>query len=106
MEIQLKKGLLDVCVLAKLRNKESYGYAIISDLSPLLDISESTLYPILKRLLARGEITAEKKIHNGRIRKYYYITKQGQQTIDIFLADWPQVEAIIAFIRKEQQEHA
>ena len=50
MDIQLKKGLLEVCVLASLLQEDSYGYQLISDLSSCVEISESTLYPILKRL--------------------------------------------------------
>ncbi|GEO59141.1 PadR family transcriptional regulator [Companilactobacillus bobalius] len=99
MNPQLKKGLLDVCVLAKLRNSESYGYAIIRDLEPMIEISESTLYPILKRLLAKDAITVTKRIHNNRIRKYYKITAIGEDEITKFLNDWQNVEIIVDYIR-------
>ena len=54
MDIQIKRGLLDVCVLAAIRNEDSYGYQIIKDMKPYVEISESTLYPILKRLIVGG----------------------------------------------------
>ncbi|HIY92893.1 PadR family transcriptional regulator [Companilactobacillus sp. HBUAS56275] len=99
MNSQLKKGLLDVCVLAELRNSESYGYAIIRDLEPMIEISESTLYPILKRLLAKKAITVTKRIHNNRIRKYYKITDIGENEITEFLNDWHHVEKIVDYVR-------
>ena len=61
MDAQLKKGLLDVCVLAALRKEESYGYKIISDIAPYIEISESTLYPILKRLEGSGAVTTHSR---------------------------------------------
>ena len=57
MDAQLKKGLLEVCVLSAIREEESYGYKIISDLAPYIEISESTLYPILRRLESGGFVT-------------------------------------------------
>lgn len=102
MNTQLKKGLLDICVLAELREKESYGYAIINDLAPLIEISESTLYPILKRLLTKKAITSKSKIHNNRVRKYYQITDIGRQEIDEFVGEWDQVEKIISFIKGDE----
>ena len=59
MDIQRKKGLLDVCVLAVLRRGPSYGYKIIGEVSSCIEVSESTLYPILKRLEANGYVTTD-----------------------------------------------
>lgn len=101
MNTQLKKGLLDICVLAELERKESYGYAIIQDLEPLIEISESTLYPILKRLLKKQAIISKSQIHNNRVRKYYQITDIGRQEITDFIGDWGQVENIFRFIKGE-----
>ncbi|AUI72173.1 PadR family transcriptional regulator [Companilactobacillus alimentarius] len=101
MNPQIKKGLLDVCVLANLVESESYGYAIISNLEPVIEISESTLYPILKRLLAKNAITVTKRIHNNRIRKYYKITEIGKNEIRQFLKNWNQVEDIVDYIRRK-----
>ena len=71
MDIQLKRGLLDVCVLAAIKNEDSYGYKIIKDMSPYLELSESTLYTILKRLETAGMLTVRSVEHEGRLRKYY-----------------------------------
>lgn len=101
MNTQLKKGLLDICVLAELERKESYGYAIIQDLKPLIEISESTLYPILKRLLNKQAIISKNQIHNNRIRRYYQITDIGKQEITEFISEWGQVEKIFQFIKGE-----
>ena len=90
MDAQLKKGLLDVCVLAVLRRGESYGYKIIADVAPYIEISESTLYPILKRLESSGAVTAHSREYNGRLRKYYAITEKGQRRILEFIEANPQ----------------
>lgn len=102
MNTQLKKGLLDICVLAELEQKESYGYAIIQDLAPLIEISESTLYPILKRLMNKGSIVSKSRIHNNRVRKYYQITTTGKTEIQEFIAEWDQVESIFRFIKGDK----
>jgi len=83
-EAQLKKGLLDACVLVALETGESYGYKIIEDTWHIIEISESTLYPILKRLEAGGLLTVQSREHNGRLRKYYKITKRGLERLSEF----------------------
>lgn len=98
MDIQLKKGLLDVCVLSVLRKEESYGYKIISDIAPYIEISESTLYPILKRLEATGAVTTHSREYNGRLRKYYAITEKGRQKIREFIEGIKEFEKIYQFI--------
>lgn len=77
MDIQLKKGILDICVLYAISNGESYGYKIISDLEGIIEISESTLYPILKRLESGGYVTTRTAEYSGRLRRYYQITNLG-----------------------------
>ena len=84
MDIQMKRGLLDVCVLAAIREKESYGYKIISDVAPYIEISESTLYPILRRLESCGAVTTRTEAYNGRLRKYFRITDVGIEKIKEF----------------------
>lgn len=103
MDIQLKKGLLEVCVLTVLRAESSYGYKIIGDLAPYVSISESTLYPILKRLETKGCLTTYTQAHNGRLRKYYCITEEGQNRISEFLAEWEEMKKVYDFIVKEEQ---
>lgn len=99
MDIQLKKGLLEICVLAAVGHEPSYGYQIVKTIKPFVDISESTLYPILRRLEAANCLTAYIREHNGRLRKYYAITSAGRARIAGFRQDWEQIRAIYAFIR-------
>ncbi|MBR3979438.1 MAG: PadR family transcriptional regulator [Oscillospiraceae bacterium] len=102
MDIQLKRGLLDVCVLAAIKNKDSYGYQIIKDMKPFVEISESTLYPILRRLEASALLTVRSAEHNGRLRKYYRITEKGLARIAEFQEEWKQILAIYDFVAKEE----
>lgn len=101
---QVKRGLLDVCVLSALRQEDSYGYRIIKDLSGRIGISESTLYPILRRLEEAGRLTVYSVEHQGRLRKFYRITEGGIAQIDQFLASWPEIQRVYDFI-KESAEH-
>ena len=82
MDIQLKRGLLDVCVLAAIKDEDSYGYQIIKDMKPYLEMSESTLYTILKRLESADMLTVRTAEHDGRLRKYYRITRQGLKRLE------------------------
>ena len=101
MDIQLKRGLLDVSVLAAIRNRDSYGYQIIKDMKPYIDLSESTLYTILKRLEGSEMLTVRTAEHGGRLRKYYHITDNGRKRIDEFKTEWEELMQIYRFIIKE-----
>ena len=101
MDIQLKRGLLDVCVLAAIKNEDSYGYQIIKDMKPYVEISESTLYPILRRLEAAELLTVRSAEHNGRLRKYYHITPLGLKRIEDFKVEWGEIISIYNFVTKE-----
>ncbi len=105
MDTQLRRGLLEVCVLAVLRCKDSYGYQIIKDMSKCITISESTLYPILKRLEVGEFLTVYSVEHNGRLRKYYRITDAGRTKITGFMQEWKEVMEVYRFISKEEQQH-
>lgn len=102
MDIQLKKGLLEFCVLAVLNKSDSYGYQIIKDISTIIEISESTLYPILKRLETGEYLTTYSVEHNSRLRKYYKITDKGKAYINEFLSEWQQVMEIYYFIKGDR----
>ncbi|OYP46468.1 PadR family transcriptional regulator [Lachnotalea glycerini] len=102
MDIQLKKGLLEFCVLAVLKKSDSYGYQIIKDISTCIEISESTLYPILKRLETCTYLETYSLEHNSRLRKYYKITEKGKDYMNEFLEEWKQVMNIYYFIKGEQ----
>ena len=105
MDIQLKRGLLDVCVLTAIKDGESYGYQIIKDMKPYLELSESTLYTILKRLENADMLTVRTAEHGGRLRKYYRITQVGMQRIDEFKDDWKEILSIYRFVTKEDVCH-
>ena len=105
MDIQLKRGLLDVCVLAAIRNNDSYGYQIIKDMKPYLELSESTLYTILKRLESAKMLTVKMVEYQGRLRKYYSITEQGISRIEEFREDWEEIQSIYRFITREDDSN-
>lgn len=102
MDVQLKRGLLEICVLAAIKNEESYGYRIIKDLKPYVDLSESTLYPILRRLEASQLLKVSVAEHNGRLRKYYHITEDGRARIESFRDEWAEMMKIYSFVVKEE----
>ena len=102
MDVQLKRGILDVCVLAAIKDDESYGYKIIKDMKPYVELSESTLYTILKRLESAGMLTVKTAEHGGRLRKYYKITELGIKRIEEFKEEWREVMAIYKFVTKEE----
>lgn len=101
MDIQLKRGLLEVCVLTAIKNEPSYGYKIIKDMKPYIVMSESTLYTILKRLELSRMLTVKTAEHDGRLRKYYHITRAGLGRIEDFKEEWREVMSIYKFVTKE-----
>jgi PadR family transcriptional regulator PadR len=103
MDIQLKRGILDVCVLAAIKDGESYGYKIIKDMKPYTELSESTLYTILKRLELAEMLTVRSVEHCGRLRKYYSITSLGLKRIEDFKAEWREVMLMYQFVTKEDK---
>ena len=105
MDIQMKRGLLDICVLAAIKNEESYGYKMIKDMRPYIELSESTLYTILKRLEAAQMLTVRTAEHGGRLRKYYRITEKGLKRIQDFRDEWREVMAIYQFVTREASDN-
>jgi PadR family transcriptional regulator PadR len=102
MDIQLKRGILDVCVLAAIKDEPSYGYKIIKDLKPYIELSESTLYTILKRLETASMLTVHSMEHGGRLRKYYHITDIGLRRIEEFKTEWKEIMSIYSFVAREE----
>lgn len=100
MDAQLKRGFLDVCVLASISRQDSYGYQIVKDVPPSLHLTESTLYPLLKRLEAGGLLTVYSVEHNGRLRKYYRITEPGIAYLNGFLAEWGDISDIYEYVKR------
>ncbi len=103
MDTQRKKGVLEICVLAALQKEPSYGYRIVSDLSPYIDVSESTLYPILRRLESSGCVSTFSQEHNGRLRKYYRLEIPGQEKIQQFLSEAEEMRRIYQYVEEEYQ---
>lgn len=104
MDIQLRRGVLEACVLTVLRRGDSYGYQLVKDVSEMIEISESTLYPILKRLESGGLLTVYSVEHNGRLRRYYRITEAGNQRIKAFIDEWKELMRIYSAIEREMEE--
>ena len=104
MDIQMKRGLLDVCVLAAIKDEDSYGYKIIKDMKPYVEISESTLYPILRRLESAELLTVRTAEHNGRLRKYYHITDRGLYRIESFKKEWEEIISVYKFVVGEENK--
>ena len=105
MDIQLKRGLLDVCVLTAIKNEDSYGYKIIKDMKPYIEMSESTLYTILKRLELSWMLTVYTEEYGGRLRKYYHITKAGLERLEAFKREWGEVMSIYRFVTKDDAKN-
>ena len=100
MDAQLKRGFIDVCVLASINRQDSYGYQIVKDVPSSLHLTESTLYPLLKRLESAGLLTVYAIEHNGRLRKYYRITPAGVTYLDEFLKDWDDVLDVYEYVKR------
>ena len=105
MDVQLKRGLLDVSVLAAIKKEDSYGYKIIKEMKPYMEMSESTLYTILKRLELSGMLTVHTAEHGGRLRKYYHITDAGLARLEEFKSEWREVMSIYRFVVKGEVEN-
>ena len=99
LDAQMKRGFLEICVLAALAREDSYGYKIIKDMSGYVTVTESTLYPILRRLESAGSLSVYSVEHKGRLRKIYHITPAGRKQLEDFVADWGEIAAMYEFIK-------
>lgn len=104
MDTQLKKGILEIYVLSLLLQHESYGYELISNVSRVESITNSTIYSVLKRLSDNGYITTRSEEHNGRLRKYYCITPSGEAHIDSFIIEWNVIDNLVNEIKINRSE--
>lgn len=98
MQTQIKKGLLDPYVLAIVKLEDTYGYKLLQDVSSAIEISESTLYPVLRRLETQNCLSTYHVEHNGRLRKYYKITAEGIVKLEEYKQEYFEVKKIIDFI--------
>lgn len=103
MDAQLRRGILDACVLAVLEKGESYGYQMITDINEFIPITESTLYPILKRLEAGRMVSVRSMEYNGRLRKYYSITDIGRTHVTELLGEWEELIKVYQYIVEERK---
>mgnify|MGYP002627875759 CR=1 FL=1 len=103
MSYPISSSLLDGIVLAVVERESTYGYRITQDVQKVLDISESTLYPILRRLETAELLTVYSQEHGGRLRKYYRITEAGIARLSLFLEEWKEIESIYNFIVQEEK---
>jgi PadR family transcriptional regulator PadR len=100
MDAQLKKGILEICVLAELCRGASYGYKIEKDLEGYVQLSESALYHILKRHEQAGYVRAESVEHGGRLRRVYAITEAGRGRLEEFKQEWREAAKAFSFIER------
>lgn len=103
MDKELKRGLLEYCALAAIRDGESYGYQMLKDIRPYIDLAEPSLYTVMRRLEAANMLTVRLEEHNCRLRKYYRITEEGRKRLNEFENDWEQLLRIHAFITRKEK---
>ena len=104
MVFQLGSALLDVCVLAILARQDSYGYSLTSELKNVMSISESTLYPVLRRLQKEGLLTTYDKSYQGRNRRYYRITPEGTGRLQEYREEWHGFKSRLDRILEEETQ--
>ncbi len=100
MDPQLKKGILDALVLSILDEGDTYGYQLSERVAGIVDVAETALYPVLRRLEAQGWLGTYAVEHNGRLRKYYRLTGTGREKLREYLGDLAELERVIGFITK------
>lgn len=89
MNIQFKKGVLELCVLSMLAGKDRYGYELVNEISKNIAIAEGTIYPLLRRLKDEGYLTTYiEESSEGPARKYYQLTDLGRSTKDNLIQEW------------------
>lgn len=98
---QLGASLLDACVLAILHKEDTYGYRLTQEVKQLMDISESTLYPVLRRLLKDGYLETYDQEHMGRNRRYYRLTEEGKKKYQTYVLDWKKFSQKITHMLEE-----
>lgn len=98
MDTQMKKGLLDVCVLSTLKKEDTYGYKLTQEITGLLDTSESALYPVLRRLESQSLLETYSSEHSGRLRKYYRITAKGIERLNENIVELKDLKNVLDYI--------
>jgi len=106
MVFQIGKVLLDACVLSQLAKEDTYGYVLTQNMKEIIQISESTLYPVLRRLQKDEFLTTYDKSFQGRNRRYYKITKLGKEKLEEYKEDWIEFkEKLDKILGKENEKY-
>lgn len=100
MVFQLGSSLLDACVLATLHKEDTYGYRLTQEVKRVMDISESTLYPFLRRLMKEGYLETYDQQHMGRNRRYYRLTEAGKEKYREYVKEWDEFSDKVSDILK------
>ena len=95
MAIHLGSVLLDACVLAVVMREDTYGYKLTQEVKQIMDVSESTLYPVLRRLQKDGYLRTYDKTFQGRNRRYYTVTEKGREQFQQFYDQWKRMRVKI-----------
>ncbi len=106
MDAQMKRGLTEALVLAILNGGDSYGYRLSRQAGEIMPLSESTLYPVLKRLEEAGAVGTYSREHGGRLRHYYRITEKGREQMLLFAREWEELGKVYELVRKAETEGA
>lgn len=104
MAFPISSTLMDFCVLSLLRKKDRYGYSFTQRMQRVMDISESTIYPVLRRLKKNKLVSTYNVEYQGRNRKYYKITEMGLEKLDEYQREWEEFKMIIDTITKDEGE--
>lgn len=105
MDAQLKKGLLESLVLAALMNEDGYGYSLSEKVGAVVEIAETALYPVLRRLEEQGSLSTYPIEHGGRLRKYYRITESGRAALLAGAGELKELRTVIDRILVEVDGH-
>ncbi len=88
MGFQIGGNILDFVVLSTLKNKDEYGYIVTQEVRKILDISETAMYPALKRLQKNNLLSTYDVPYQGRNRRYYRLTESGKKALDTYILEW------------------
>ncbi len=105
MEFQLGSALLDACVLSLLHQEDTYGYRLTQQLKQTLNVSESTLYPVLRRLTKEGYLETYDRQYEGRNRRYYRLTQKGKEQYETYYQAWKLFEKNVNTIMEGGKIH-
>lgn len=103
MNTQFKKGIIELCVLRKVVSKNMYGYEVVKEISKHIDVNENTIYPILRRLTKEGNFeTYTEESEGGQKRKYYKVTKSGEEKCELLLNEWKDFISKVKLVLDEE----